>query len=121
MNPNFIPHRTREKFFSSRTREKQKLESGFQSTYITLISFIAFLLVYYVWTLNANATQTYEIRRLENISRELKDDLNRLESTISELDSANTILSDDMAKSMEQAYNPNYLVIKENQQYVYNY
>jgi hypothetical protein len=26
-----------------------------------------------------------------------------------------------MSKSMEQAYNPNYLVIKDDTQYVYNY
>lgn len=79
------------------------------------------MLMYYVWTINANATQSYEIRKLDNITRELKDDLNRLESTISELDSSNSILSDDMAGYMEQAYEPEYLVVKENKQYVYNY
>jgi cell division protein FtsL len=121
VNPNFLTHKTQKKFFSQRRQEKQKLESGYHSTYIALISFIAFLLVYYVWTLNTNATKSYEIRRLENITSELKEDLNRLESTISELDSGDTILSDEMIQDMEQSYNPNYLVMREDKQYVYNY
>lgn len=121
VNPRLIIREPQKSFLSKRKKEKEKLNSGYQSTYIALVSFIVFLLIYYVWTINANATQWYEIRSLENVSKQLKDDLNRLESTISELDSANTIISDDMSKSMEQAYNPNYLVIKDDTQYVYNY
>lgn len=109
------------KFFSRRKNEREKLDLWYQKTYIGLVGFIIFLLIYYVWTLNVNATQGYEIRKLQNMSRELKNDLNRLNSTISELDSSNTILSDDMVKEMQQSYDPQYLVIKEEKQYVYNY
>jgi len=121
VNPRLIIREPQTNFHSKRKKEKEKLNSWYQSTYIALVWFIVFLLIYYVWTINANATQGYEIRSLENVSKQLKDDLNRLESTISELDSANTIISDDMSKSMEQAYDPNYLVIKDDTQYVYNY
>jgi len=64
--------------------------------------------MYYIWTLNVNATQWYEIRKLENIGKELKDDLNRLESTISEIESLNNIMGDDMYEEMQEASNPNY-------------
>lgn len=121
MNPRLILREPQQKFSSRRREEKDKFVSGYQSTYIALICSIVFLLVYYVWTINVNATQGYEIRNLENISKELKDDLGRLKSTISELESSNTISSDDMTNYMEQSYNPEYLVVKEEKQYVYNY
>ncbi len=121
MNPKLITHDSHNNFFSRRKKERDKLNIGYQKTYIGLVGFIVFLLIYYVWTINVNATQGYEIRQLQNMKRELKNDLNRLESTISELDSSNTILSDDMSKHMEQSYDPQYLVIKEEKQYVYNY
>lgn len=121
VNPKLVLREPQKKFFSKRREEKEKFISGYQSTYIALVASIVFLLVYYVWTINVNATQGYEIRKLENISKQLKDDLNRLESTISELNSANTISSDEQVEQMEQSYNPEYLVIKENKQYVYHY
>jgi len=121
VNPNIIPYKARKTFYSQRRNEKQKLESGYTSTYAILIWLVIFFLVYYIWTLNTNATKSYEIRKLENISEELSNDLERLESTISNLKSSNTILWDDMVQDMEQAYNPEYLVIKKDKQYVYSY
>ena len=114
-------HRPQKSFLSSRRKEKQQLESGYQSTYVILMSIIAILLVYYVWIINANATQSYEIRNLENIGKELQNDLNRLESTISELDSSSNIGNSNISKEMESAKVTSYLVIQENKKYVYNY
>jgi len=121
VNPRLIVRDPQKSFLSLRKKEKDKLQFGYQSTYIGLLTLIGFLLIYYVWTLNANATQGYEIRKLENIWKELQEDLNRLESKISELDSWDTIVSDEMYNSMEQAKDVSFLIIQEDRQYVYNY
>jgi hypothetical protein len=57
VNPRLIIREPQKSFLSKRKKEKEKLNSGYQSTYIALVSFIVFLLIYYVWTINANATQ----------------------------------------------------------------
>ena len=109
-------------FLSERKRNKEKLQFGYQSTYIALLGVIGFLLIYYVWTLNANATQGYTIRDLENTGKELKVELERLDVKIAELESTESISSDEQLQDiMEEYEDPNYLVIKENVQYVYNY
>lgn len=81
---------------------------------------IAFLLLYYVWILNANATQGYTIRKLEKSQNELKVELDRLDVKIAEIDSLNTIRADETFEDMVPVEDPNYLVIKEGVQYVYN-
>lgn len=121
MNPKLIVRDPQKNFFSKRKKEKEKLQFGYQSTYIAMVGVIIFLLMYYIWTLNVNATQWYEIRKLENIGKELKDDLNRLESTISEIESLNNIMGDDMYEEMQEASNPNYLVLRDDVQYVFTY
>jgi hypothetical protein len=109
-------------FLSERKRNKEKLQFGYQSTYIALLGVIGFLLIYYVWILNANATQGYTIRELENIGTELKVELERLDVKIAELESSESISSDqNMQNMMEEYEDPNYLVIRDNVQYVYNY
>ena len=58
VNPKMIHGTTPVKsFFSERKDQKNKLQSGFTQTYAIILSIIAFLLIYYVWALNANATQ----------------------------------------------------------------
>ena len=109
-----------EKLFSSaRKLEKEKLHFWYQSTYITLLGLIVFLLLYYVWILNANATKGYMIKELENTQNELKVELDRLNVKIAELDSLETISSDEIFEQMLPIEDPNYLVLKENVQYVY--
>ncbi len=87
---------------------------------MTLMGLIAFLLLYYVWILNANATQGYTIRKLEKSQNELKVELDRLDVKIAEIDSLNTIRADETFEDMVPVEDPNYLVIKEGVQYVYN-
>ncbi len=107
-------------FLSKRKKEKEKLEFWFNSTYTILASVIWFLIIYYVWILNANATKGYNIRQLERQQTELLLEQERLEVKIAELESLSNILSDEELDDMEKVEEPDYLVIKENESYVYN-
>ena len=120
VNARLVMKQYNEKLFSSaRKLEKEKLHFWYQSTYITLLGLIVFLLLYYVWILNANATKGYMIKELENTQNELKVELDRLNVKIAELDSLETISSDEIFEQMLPIEDPNYLVLKENVQYVY--
>ena len=104
-------------FESLRKREKEKLNFGYQSTYITLMGLIVFLLLYYVWILNANATKGYTIIQLEKTQKELKVELDRLNVKIAELDSLETMSSDELFQDMVPIEDPNYLVLKDTVQF----
>jgi len=106
-------------FFSLRKKEKDKLKFGFTSTYITMISLIGILLIYYIWTLNINATKGYTIRELEQTQRELKVELEKLDVKIAEIESLDNILKDPSTNSMVPVEDPDYVVIREGVQYVY--
>ena len=106
-------------FSSKRKKEKESFNFWITSTYITMITLIAWLLLYYVWILNVNATKGYNIRELEIEKRQLEIERELLEVKIAELESLSTILKDDDVKHMEKVENPDYLVIKEWVQYVY--
>lgn len=121
MNPRLVMNRQSKSFLAERKRNQEKLQFGYQSTYTILLGLIGFLLIYYVWILNANATQGFAIRDLENTQKQLKVELDRLDVKIAEIESSRAIESDDALKSiMEEYEDPDYLVIKENIQYVYN-
>lgn len=120
MNARLIVREPQKNFFSRRKRDQEKLQFGYQSTYIALVSIISFLLIYYVWILNANATQGYTIIQLEKTQNELKVELDRLEVKIAELDSLDSVSSDEIFEDMEAIEDPDYLVIKSGVQYVYN-
>lgn len=106
-------------FYSQRKKEKDKFQVWVTSTYIIMLSFISVLLLYYVWMLNANATKWENIRQLTNQMEQLKLERQRLDVRISEVESLDTI--DQDRKDMENIENPDYLVIKDNVNYVYNY
>lgn len=86
-----------------------------------MVGLIWFLLIYYVWILNVNATQWYYIKQLEIEKNQLKITKSLLDVKIAELESLQNILKDEDIGEMEKVENPDYLVIKENVQYVYNY
>lgn len=106
-------------FYSQRKKDKDKFQVWVTSTYIIMLSFISVLLLYYVWMLNANATKWENIRQLTNQMEQLKLERQRLDVRISEVESLDTI--DQDRKDMENIENPDYLVIKDNVNYVYNY
>jgi len=120
VNPRLIHKQHPDSHFSSmRKQEKEKLTFGYQSTYSALLGLIGFLLLYYVWILNANATQGYTIRQLEKNQNELKVELDRLNVKIAEIDSLDSIGAEDALNNMQQVEDPNYLVYKSNVQYVF--
>ncbi|QFR38701.1 hypothetical protein A9Q91_00510 [Candidatus Gracilibacteria bacterium 28_42_T64] len=108
-------------FFSKRKSDKEKLNFSITSTYITMLSFISILLLYYVWILNVNATKGDNIRQLEIEKRNLLIEKELLDVKIAELESLSTILQEDDLEDMEKVTDPDYLVIKEGVKYVYNY
>ncbi len=120
MNPKIVLREIQTQFSSHRKQEQEKLQHGFASTYIALVSIIGFLLIYYVWILNANATQWYTIRQLQKTQNELKIELDRLDVKIAEIESLDTITSDDMYEQMIPIDDPDYVVIRDGVQYVYN-
>jgi hypothetical protein len=120
VNPRLIHKQHPDSHFSSmRKQEKEKLTFGYQSTYSALLGLIGFLLLYYVWILNANATQWYTIRQLEKNQNELKVELDRLNVKIAEIDSLDSIGAEDALDNMQQVQDPNYLVYKTSVQYVF--
>lgn len=106
-------------FYSQRKKDKDKFQVGVTSTYIIMLSFISVLLLYYVWMLNANATKWESIRQLTNQMEQLELERQRLDVRISEVDSLDNIKKD--STDMENVEDPDFLVIKENVNYVYNY
>jgi len=74
---------------------------------------IWFLWIYYVWTLNLNATKWYTIRNLEIQRRDLIFKENLLNMKIAEAQSLNNVASDPVTLVMETTDNPKYLVLKD--------
>ena len=120
MEKDIITNRLKSNFLSKRKKDKETLNFWLTSTYITLLSLIVCLLLYYVWILNVNATKWYNIRILEIEKRNLLIEKELLDVKIAELESLSNILQDDDIQDMEKVEDPDYLVIKENVQYVYN-
>lgn len=121
MNPKVVLKEDMQNFFSERKYQRDSEEIGLHTTYIFMIGLIGFLLIYYVWILNVNATQGYNIIELEKEKRELELKKWFLDVKISELESLGTIMKEEDSQNMEPVGNPDYLVIKEGVQYVYNY
>ncbi|ATU05716.1 hypothetical protein BKN14_04765 [Candidatus Gracilibacteria bacterium HOT-871] len=107
-------------FFSKRKKEKEKFNFGVTYTYVALLVIIILLFLYYVWILNVNATKGYDIIELELQKRNLLMEKERLDMKIAELESLTNIMNDSDLKNMEKVNDPNFLVIKDDVQYVYN-
>lgn len=102
MNPRIVLSESHDHFTSHRKQKKEEVISGFTSTYLGIIGCVVFLLIYYVWTLNSNATQGYTIRQLEKTQNDLRVQLERLEVQIAEIESLDTISSDPETQNMEE-------------------
>lgn len=81
--------------------------------YVVAISMIAGLGVYYVWSLNVNATNGYQIRKMELAQRELRFQENILDIHIAEAESMNVISENPRVKSMPSVEKPEFLVVKD--------
>ncbi len=115
-----ITNKNKTNFFSQRKKEKDSFDFWITSTYIALLWLISLLLLYYVWILNVNATKGYDIRDLESEKKFLLMEKELLDVKIAQLESLSTILQDDDLQNMERVWEPEYLVIKDDIQYVYN-
>ncbi len=121
MNKTIIDKNFKKNFFSKRKKEKENFNFWITSTYIALLSLISLLLLYYVWILNVNATKGYNIIELDIEKKMLLMEKELLDVKIAELESLSTILQDNDLQNMERIGEPDYLVIKDDVQYVYNY
>ena len=121
MNNNIVTQDFSQSYFSKRKKEKEKFKFWINSTYIALLTIISMLLLYYVWIQNVNATKWYNIRELENEKKNILMEKEQLEVKIAELDSFSNIMSENDLLNMEKIENPDYLVVNDDIQYVYNY
>ena len=108
-------------FFSKRKIEKEKFTFWVNYTFVSLLILIVTLLLYYIWILNVNATKWYNIISLEAEKKNLLMESERLKMKIAELESLWNIMNDEDLKNMEKIDNANYLVIKDDVQYVYKH
>ena len=120
MNPKIVLKDFESSFISKRKEEKEEFKFWINSTYIIMLLLIGFLLTYHVWTINVNATKWYNIRELKEEKRSLLIEQEKLNIKIAELESFSEILWESDLEGMEKSEKPDYLVIKEGVQYVYN-
>lgn len=111
----------RKSFISNRSEAKKELNQWINSTFITIIWLIIFLFIYYLWTLNANATMWYDIRELESQISQLKSKRDTVVSKIANLKSWDNIDNDTFSnKDMVEISKFESLIISDNIKYVYN-
>lgn len=102
-------------FFSERKAMREQYKLSMTQAYVLAIGMIALLGIYYVWTLNANATNGYNIRKLELLQRESTFEENILDIHIAESESTNTISNHPSVKGMQEVDRPEFLVMKDAQ------
>ena len=119
---NITFHKHTKEFISNRTKNKQEVTKWVNSTFITLVSLIFFLFIYYLWTLNTNATIGYSIRDLDVQISQLQSQKEIIETKIDKIKSLDNISKDkESTTDMEEIKDSISLIIKDDTQYVYNY
>lgn len=122
MNPNLIVIKKGHlRFLSERKTTRENFKLWVNSTYILTLLFIWFLWVYYVWTLNVNATKWYNVRNLELQKNNLKIEKDLLDVKIAELESLSNLKRWDWIENMEKSTNSDFLVVKDDRSYVFKY
>lgn len=120
MNPHLIVLKKGHlRFLSERKTTRENFKLWVNSTYILTLLFIWFLWIYYVWTLNVNATKWYNVRTLEIQRNSLKVEKDLLDVKIAELESLSTLMKWDWLANMEKSTNSDFLVVKDNKNYVF--
>lgn len=122
MNPNLIIIKSGHfRFFSERKTTRENFKLWINTTYILSLLFIWFLGIYYVWTLNINATKWYNIRNLELLKNNLIVEKELLEVKISELESLSSLMKWEWINNMEKVDKAEFLVVKDMKWYAFNY
>lgn len=114
MNANvLVMKKNRFPFFSERKTSREYSKLTFSQTYVLSLLLIGFLGIYYVWTLNVNATKGYNVRNLEITRHDLTVQENLLNIRIAEAESLSSINSNPNTALMQSIDAPQYLKIKE--------
>lgn len=120
MNPNLIIIKTGHfRFFSQRKTTRENFKLWVNTTYILALLFIWILWIYYVWTLNINATKWYNIRNLELLKNNLTVEKELLEVKIAEFESLSTLMKWDWVNDMEPVGKAEFLVVKDMKNYAF--
>lgn len=120
MNPNLIVlKRGHLRFLSERKTTRENFKLWVNSTYILTLLFIGFLWIYYVWTLNVNATKWYNVRNLEIQKNSLKVERDLLEVKVAELESISNIMKWEWTETMEKSTNSDFLVVEDDRNYAF--
>lgn len=120
MNPNLIViKKWYLRFFSQRKTTRENFKLWVNTTYILALLFIWMLWIYYVWTLNINATKWYNIRKLEILKNSLTVEKELLEVKIAEFESLSTLMKWDGVDDMEKADKAEFLVVKDMKNYAF--
>lgn len=121
MNPNMIIlKKWRWTFLSKRKLLKENFKFGLNSTYALIMLFVGALWIYYVWTLNENATKGFQIRNLEIERRSLVLESELLEVQVAEMESLNYLLNSKVAERIKKVESPEYIVLEWEKTFVYN-
>lgn len=120
MNPNLIViKRGHFRFFSQRKTTRENFKLWVNTTYILALLFIWILWIYYVWTLNINATKWYNIRNLELLKNSLTVEKELLEVKIAEFESLSNLIKWDGVNNMEKVDKAEFLVVKDIKNYAF--
>lgn len=107
--------KTKKKFLSNRKRDKKAVDSSVNKTYLAVIGFIGLALVYYIASVNQNATKWYIIKTLELERKELQMQQEILKVRLAETQSLNYLLSSNSFKEMQESGSYDYIVIENYQ------
>lgn len=113
VNKNILLKDYETKFSSNRKKKKDEIYFWVNSTYSFLLVFIISLFIYYIWILNINATQWYNIRTLEMERQNLLLQKELLDVKISNLESLKNIKgSNELDSIIEKVEDPDFVVIR---------
>lgn len=122
MNPNLIVIKSWHfRFFSQRKTTRENFKLWVNTTYILALLFIWLLWIYYVWTLNVNATKWYNIRNLELAKNNLSVEKELLEVKIAEFESLSNLTKWEWISNMTKVDTAEYLVVKDTKDYAFKY
>lgn len=123
MNPYLIEiqERGNKKHYCSRRQSKESFKWWVNSTYILALFFAWLLGIYYVWTLNRNAINWYNLRTLEIENNNLTIEKEQLELATSDLESLGMLMSWEWVEKMNPVEQFEYLVLKNSTEwFAYN-
>jgi hypothetical protein len=105
--------KSRTPFFANRKTAREHFSLSFNQTYVLSLLLIGLLGIYYVWSLNINATKGYALRTLDLERRTLQHEENLLAIKIAEIESLEAIETSPMVAAMEKATDPQFLVVTD--------